>query len=427
MGFNKTTIQQRAIDLFISGATKFLLYGGSRSGKSFIIIYAIIVIALKFPNSRHLVCRFRFNHVKNSIWLDTLKKVLKICFPNVPVTWNNQDYFITFPNGSELWIGGLDDKERSEKILGMEFLTIFVNEASQISYESYTTLLTRLAQKIEGAKNLLFVDENPPSKKHWTYKVFVENIEPETNTSLSYVDQYGHLKMNPADNLENISKDYLELLNSLPERKRKRFLRGEFGDDTEGALWTDDLINGTRVLLAPTLKRIVVSIDPAVTSKDTSDETGICVQGIGHDEHIYLLEDQSGIYTPTEWARIAVSLYTKWKADRIVGEVNNGGDLIETVIRSVSKNVSYKKVHATRDKYTRAEPIAALYEQGKAHLVGEHLELELEMTSWEGKKGEPSPNRIDAMVWGATELMPNKNEIKIRSSRTSGYKDQYSR
>lgn len=414
--FKKTTIQERAIDLFISGASRFLLYGGSRSGKSFIIIFTQLIIACRFGGSRHLVCRFRFNHVKNSIWLDTLKKVLKICFPKLQVKWNNIDYFITLPNGSELWIGGLDDKERSEKILGMEFLTIFVNEASQISYEAYTTLLTRLAQKIEGAKNLLFVDENPPSKKHWTYKVFVENIEPETNVSLSYVDRYGHLKMNPADNLENISNDYLELLNSLPERKRKRFLRGEFGDDSEGALWTDDLINETRVLLAPTLRRIVVSIDPAVTSKDTSDETGIVVQGIGYDGHIYFLEDQSGIYTPTEWARIAVSLYRKHKADRVIGEVNNGGDLIETVLRTVDRNIPYKSVYATRDKMTRAEPIAAIFEQGKAHLVGEHLELELEMTSWEAKKGEKSPNRIDAMVWGAVELIPTQKPTKVRSS-----------
>lgn len=415
MAFIKTTIQQRAIDLFISGATKFLLYGGSRSGKSFIIVFAQLVIACKYPDSRHLICRFRFNHVKNSIWLDTLKKVIKVCFPQLHVHWNNQDYFIKLPNGSEIWIGGLDDKERSEKILGMEFLTIFVNEASQISYESYTTLITRLAQKIEGAKNLLFVDENPPSKKHWSYKLFVENIEPESNVILPNAKEYGHLKMNPADNTENISEDYLELLNSLPERKRKRFLRGEFGDDNEGALWTDDLINETRVQTAPTLKRIVVSIDPAVTSKDTSDETGLCVQGIGHNGHVYFLEDQSGIYTPTEWAKLAVSLYVKWRADRIIGEVNNGGDLIETVIRTVDKNVPYKSVHATRDKYTRAEPIAALYEQGKAHLVGQHLELELEMTSWEGKKGEQSPNRIDALVWGATELIPEIGKKQLPS------------
>jgi len=409
MNFIKTIIQERAIDLFISGASRFLLYGGSRSGKSFIIIYAMIVIACKYPGSRHLICRFRFNHVKNSIWLDTLKKVLKICFPEIKPHWNNQDYFITLPNGSEIWIGGLDDKDRSEKILGMEFLTIFVNESSQITYEAFTTLLTRLAQKIDGAKNLLFVDENPPSKKHWTYKVFVQNIEPETNTELPFVNRYGVLKMNPADNLENISLEYIELLESLPERKKKRFLRGEFGDDNEGALWTDEMINIGRVTVCPSLKRIVVSIDPAVTSKDTSDETGIIVSGIGFDDHLYLLEDATGSYTPIEWASEAVKLFYKWGADRIIGEVNNGGDLIETVIRSVDKNIPYRGVHATRDKLTRAEPVSALYEftdskPTQAHHVGELPELELEMTSWEAQKGEKSPNRIDALVWGAYEL-----------------------
>lgn len=413
--FAKTTIQLRAIKLFISGATKFLLYGGSRSGKSFIIIYAMIVIACRFPGSRHLICRFRFNHVKNSIWLDTLKKVLKICFPDLVVKWNNQDYFITLPNGSEIWIGGLDDKDRSEKILGMEFLTVFVNEASQISYEAYTTLLTRLAQQcyicdkdgniLETAKNLLFIDENPPSKKHWSYKIFVEHVEPETNISLSYVDQYGALKMNPADNIENISAEYLELLNSLPERKKKRFLRGDFGDDSDGALWTDDLLNGTRVISAPAMKRIVVSIDPAVTSKDTSDETGITVCGQGFDDHFYLLEDLTDTYPVSEWSKIAVSAYYRWNADRIIAEVNNGGDLVEAVIRQVDRNVSYKSVHATRDKLTRAEPVAALYEQGRAHHVGEFLDAELEMTSWSAKAGEKSPNRIDSIVWGATELI----------------------
>lgn len=396
--------------LFVSNATKYLLYGGSRSGKSFIIIYAMIVIACKYPGSRHLICRFRFNHVKNSIWLDTLKKVLKICFPHLKVHWNNVDYFITLPNESQIWIGGLDDKERSEKILGMEFLTIFVNEASQISYDAFTTLLTRLAQKIEGAKNRLFIDMNPPSKKHWSYKMFVENVEPDDNTKLSesYVSELSSLKMNPADNLENISEDYIKLLESMPERKKKRFLRGEFGDDNEGALWDDDMISRNRVHEPPRMKRIVIAIDPSVTSKDTSDECGLIACGEGMDGHFYILEDATDIYSPTQWAKKAVHLFHKWEADRVVAEVNNGGDLVETVIRGIDRNISYKSVHATRDKLTRAEPVAALWEQDKAHHVGQHPDLELEMTSWEAKTGEKSPNRIDAMVWGATELALTK-------------------
>jgi hypothetical protein len=406
MSFFKTKIQEAAIKLFTSGASKFLLYGGSRSGKSFIIVFAMIIIACKFPGSRHLIARFRFNHVKNSIWLDTLKKCLKLCFPALKVVWNNQDYFITLPNGSEIWIGGLDDKDRAEKILGMEFLTVFLNEASQISYEAYTTLLTRLAQKIEGAKNMLFIDENPPSKKHWTYKIFIEHKEPTDNVDLSFVDQYGILHMNPEDNLDNISQEYIALLNSLPKRKRERFLAGLFSDDSEFALWEDAMISGTRISLKdlPDLRRIVVAIDPAVSATDTSDETGLVVAGVGFNDHFYVLEDASGKYTPTQWAKKAILLHKKWQADRIVGEVNNGGDLVETVLRNIDKTIPYKAVHATRNKTTRAEPIAAVYEQAKAHHVGEHPDLELEMTTWEGKKGEKSPNRIDALVWAGTEL-----------------------
>jgi phage terminase large subunit-like protein len=413
--FRKTKIQQKACELFLTRCKEFLLVGGSRSGKSFIIVRSVILIALKYPNSRHLIARFRFNAVKNSIWADTMKKVLKLCFPGMTVKWNNVDYFIELPNGSQIWLAGLDDKERTEKILGMEFLTIFLNEASQISYDAYSTIKTRLAQLIDGARNILFVDCNPPSKKHWLFKVFIENVDPEQNIPLDS-GRYGAIKMNPIDNLDNISTEYMEILASMPLRKRKRFMDGDFADDTEGALWTEDLLNNTRVIDRPTMQRIIVAIDPAVTSKDTSDEVGIMVCGIGFDGHFYLLEDLSDIYPVSEWTKIAVSAFHRWQADRIIGEVNNGGDLIEAVLRNVDRHIPYKSVHATRDKLTRAEPVAALYEQGKAHHVGEFLDAELEMTSWSAKAGEKSPNRIDAIVWGATELILDASEFSWSDS-----------
>lgn len=404
-----TIVQNDAVELFNKQAKEFLLVGGSRSGKSFVIVHQQLKMAHQYPGSRHLIARYRFNHAKNSIWLDTLKKVINLCYPEVVITWRNTDYYLELDNGSQIWLAGLDDKDRTEKILGMEFLTVFLNEASQISYEAYTTIKTRLAQKIEGATPLLFVDANPPSKKHWLYRVFIEHTDPESNTSL-VPGRYKNLKMNPSQNLDNISKDYLETLDSLPLRKRKRFRDGEFADDSEGALWTDDLINGTRLRrnadgsLPVALKRIVVAIDPAVSSKDTSDETGIVVAGLGFDNHLYVLDDATGNYGPTDWARKAVALYNHYQADRIIGEVNNGGDLIETILRGIAPRISYRGVHATRDKLTRAEPIAAIYEQGKAHHIDQLLELELEMTSWEAQKGERSPNRIDALVWAATDL-----------------------
>lgn len=415
--FIKTAIQKAAVKLFsVPGVKEFLLLGGSRSGKTFIIIYCIIVIASKFAGSRHLIARFRFNHAKASIWKDTLPKVLKICFPELAplVHWNNQDYYITLPNESEIWLAGIDDAERSEKILGMEFLTIFLNECSQISYDSYTTIKTRLAQFIEGAKNMLFLDENPPSKKHWTFKIWIEGKDPEDNTEIDK-SRYEWLRMNPEHNLENISKDYIAFLNSLPARKRKRFLKGEFTDDSEGALWTDKLINAYRVLPSevPPLMRIVIALDPAVSSKKkgvdgakkNSDEFGITVVGIDVNEEAYVLEDSTDIYSPSEWTKETVMLYRKWKADMVVGEVNNGGDLIEAMLRTADPNIPYTSVHATRDKFTRAEPVAALYEQGRVHHVSELVDLELEMTTWEAKKGEPSPNRIDSLVWALTYLL----------------------
>lgn len=404
MPFNKTKIQKRAIQLFLSNAKEFLLYGGSRSGKTFVIVYVQVLIALKFPGSRHLIARFRLNAALGAIWNDTLKKVLKTCFQDIPVRWNNSSpHYIEFPNGSQIYLVGLDDAARLEKILGMEFLTIFLNEASQISYEAYNIVKTRLAQKIKGARNLFFIDENPPSKKHWTYRIFFDHIDPVDRTALD-AERYACTQMNPIDNLDNISDEYMQILKSMPKRKRDRFLKGEFADDTENALWTDELISGTRLQKSPPLRRIVVAIDPAVTAKDDSDETGIVAAGVGFDNHYYILEDVSGTYTANDWGKTAIALHKKRQGDRIVGEVNNGGDLIEALLRGIDENIPYKSVWATRDKYTRAEPIAALYEQGKVHHIGEHFELEFEMTTWEAKKGEKSPNRIDALVWALTEL-----------------------
>ncbi len=410
--FKKTLIQIEAIKLFISTAREIMLFGGSRSGKSFIIIYAMIAIALKFAGSRQLIARFRFNHVKTSIWNDTLPKVLKLCFPGVPVDWNNTDYFIRFGNGSEIWITGIDSKERSEKILGMEFLNIFMNECSQIAYSSYELLKTRLAQLIEGARNQMFFDENPPSKKHWTYKVFIQKTEPTDNKPLARPEDYASMKMNPEHNVANISIDYMRVLDSMSNRNKKRFKNGEFADDTALALWNDAMIAKYRVRRedVPRFVKISVGVDPATTSKkDTSDETGIIVEGLGVDNHIYTLEDASDVYTPTEWALKAVEMYDKWKANIIVAETNQGGELVETMIKTVSKGryIPYKGVHTMRDKTTRAEPVAAISEQGKHHMVGEHVELEYEMTTWEAKAGEKSPNRIDAKVYATAALIPS--------------------
>ncbi len=177
-----------------------------------------------------------------------------------------------------------------------------------------------------------------------------------------------------------------------------------------GALWKRDQINALRVPTAPEMKRIVVAIDPAVTSNEDSDETGIIVAGLGVDDHGYVLDDVSGKYSPAEWASKGVQVYYFREADRIIGEVNNGGDLVEVNIRTVDPDVPFTSVHASRGKRVRAEPIAALYEQGRVHHVGEHEGLEDQMVTWDPAKSTWSPDHIDALVWALWQLMIDKAE-----------------
>ena len=139
-----------------------------------------------------------------------------------------------------------------------------------------------------------------------------------------------------------------------------------------------------------------------------SDETGIVVAGVGENGDGYILADNSVKASPRDWAVRAVASYHDHKADRIIGEANNGGEMVETVIRTVDPNVSYKAVHASRGKVTRAEPIASLYEQGRVHHVGQFPQLEDQMCRW--VPGDKSPDRMDALVWALTELMIKPNQ-----------------
>ncbi|TFH50592.1 MAG: hypothetical protein E4H01_01985 [Lysobacterales bacterium] len=229
--YTLTKDQCKAMHNLTADATHCALGGGSRSGKTFLIIRAICLRADKAPGSRHLVARFRFNAAKTALAMDTIPKVLKLCFP----TWGSPaamldktDWFFRFPNGSELWVTGLDDDVRVEKVLGHEYASMFFNECSQIPYFSVETALTRLAQKTETLKLKAYYDLNPPSKQHWTYKKFIEKRDPVTNHPLLHEFDYNYLTMNPHGNAANLDPGYLDQLEGLGERARKRFLHGLF-------------------------------------------------------------------------------------------------------------------------------------------------------------------------------------------------------
>ena len=175
----KRTLKQKEQTKVLRGPHKHIMsYGGSRSGKTFGICRALVIRAIK-EKSRHLATRFKFNHAKTSLWYETFPKVMDICFPEQEYKLNKADFFIQFPNGSEIWIGGLDEKKRVEKILGKEYSTIFFNECSQIPYSSVSIALTRLAEK-NGLKKKAYYDENPPTKRHWSYPLFMKGLDPDT-------------------------------------------------------------------------------------------------------------------------------------------------------------------------------------------------------------------------------------------------------
>lgn len=413
MTFVKTPKQKEAVRLMGGDAKYTLLYGGSRSGKSFIIIRQIFIRALKEGGSRHLLVRFAFNHAKQSLWHDTIPKVLKLCFPGLIPKYNQTDWFMELPNGSQIWLGGLDDKQRTEKVLGNEYASIFINEASQISYSSYSILLTRLAQKT-GLINRIYVDCNPPSTTHWIYKLFMLHVNPDTNEAVD-AKYYSHMRMNPDDNLQNLPEDYIEsVLATLSHRQQRRFRFGEFIADIEGALWTYEIIDKYRVLASPEMRRVVVAIDPSGTGKQTSDEAGIVGVGVDSEGHFYVLDDVSGIMSPNQWATSGIRLHHRLEADVIVAETNFGADMVKAVIHNIDREVRVIGVHAKRGKVIRAEDVVGLYERGFVHHVGVLTKLEDQMTSWDSRENIESPGRIDALVYAIKELSgKNKNFVCI--------------
>lgn len=618
-GFTLTAKQAAVRDQKIAGPAKHvLLYGGSRSGKTALFCYGIAVRALAAAGSRHAIFRRYGVAVKQSIGLDTMPKVLRLAWPDLPVTWRDQDGYFALPNGSEIWLAGLDDKERVDKVLGKEFCvdpaslvltadlrwvradslsvgdelvgfpenleghckllpstvqradiiqaqkfrivtdrgetvvsaghkfvaqwddrrkrdarkyswkeaqhlkvgdqirftaepwtegqskqdgwfagmldgegyssklartvgvaqcpspaldmleawmvsnsvafrrhiatgahgakgpchqliacgiwpamrmlgiarpyrldmrfwegaraftaggydakviaveplgegpvvalgtssrtfiadgflghnsTLYFNEASEIPYQSYLVAQTRLAQAVDtvtGKPLRLkdFVDLNPTTRTHWTYRLWQDGVNPEDESPINR-DDYVWDQVNPLDNKENLPPDYLEALEALPERQKRRFFLGEYSGDDANAIWRRDMFKRVSRPWPVAMRRIVVAIDPAVSNTPGSDETGIVACGLGVDGNGYVLDDASGRYSPEEWARKAIALYHEHEADKVIGEVNNGGDMVRAVIRAHDPLVPFAEVRASRGKVTRAEPVAALYERGK--------------------------------------------------------------
>ena len=409
-----------------------MLAGGSRSGKTVLVVRKIIQRALKAPGSRHAILRFRFGHCIQSIVHGTYPWVRKNCFPQIPYTpkeVNHSLWYATLPGNSEVWFGGLDDKERVEKILGNEYASILLNECSQIPYASRNMAVTRLAQKVQDRatgkplKLKMYYDENPPDKGHWSYKLFKTHQDPDSKQYLPDPENYAFMQLNPRDNLENLPAEYIKTLESLPARLRKRFLEGEFRDAAANALFSDEVLERWRNIdqELPEMLRIVVAVDPSGSDDQDNtdnDEIGIVVCGLGVDGNGYVLEDLTCKCGPDTWGRVATGAFERHAADRVVAEVNFGGAMVGHVIRAARPRTPFRAVTASRGKVVRAEPISTLVEQGRIRMAGFFRELEDELTAFTtyGYMGDHSPNRADAMIWGMSDIFPEllKHEDEIK-------------
>ena len=305
-------------------------------------------------------------------------------------TYNKSSWQINFKEGQKIHMFGADNPDAGR---GFNLSGVWADEIAKwrYSYESWS----------EGIAPALRIGERPRAVITTTPKpIKILRDWVARNDSSVYVTRGSTF-----DNATNLSSAALIELQAryAGTRTGRQELYGELLEDIEGALWHRSNIEKNRITEAPPLLRIVVAIDPAVTSSNESDETGIVVAGVTTEGKFYVLDDRSCRLSPDGWGRVAIEAYHNWKADRIIAETNNGGDMVGILMQTIDPTITVTKVNATRGKRVRAEPISALYEQNRVHHVGAFPQLEDQMVTWTPDVSK-SPDRMDALVWAITEL-----------------------
>lgn len=295
---------------------------------------------------------------------------------------------LTWPNGA---VGTIYSGDEPDQLRGPQHDTAWVDELAKYRYPQQTWDNLEFGLRLSADPRVVLTTTPRPIS---IIKELIADSDTVDVTGSSY------------ENKANLSERYIARITKRYEGTRlgRQELHGQIIDDVPGALWGRELLDETRVSNHPDFFRVGVGVDPHVTT----GETGIITAGIakiGDDLHGYVLGDDTTGGTPATWATAGVAAYNKYNADIMIGEINNGGDMIENTIRNVDggRQINYKTVRATRGKYVRAEPIAAIYEQGRCHHVGYYAELEDQQCSY--VPGELSPNNLDALVWVLTELM----------------------
>jgi phage terminase large subunit-like protein len=362
---------------FVACDDRFAAFvGGVGSGKTFAGAAKALYWAAK-TQGLGLVVAPTYPMLRDS----TLRTVQEV-FDGAILDFHKTEMRAEVRGGAEVLFRSADDPDR---LRGPNLHWTWMDEAAMCPKGTWEIIIGRL--RAGGQAGPCWVTTTPKGR-NWLYK---------------RKDDMTLFRASTRDN-PYVSSEFVDSLDTNYSGAFKlQEIEGEFIEDAEGAIWKRQDIDAHRVSAAPDLMRVVVAIDPSATGKETSDEAGIVVAGWASDGHAYVLEDRTLRASPHGWGSEAVQAYHRWQADRIVAETNNGGEMVELTVRTVDDKVPYKGIHASRGKRTRAEPVAALYEQGKVHHVGDLTALESEMCLWE--PGDASPNRMDALVWALTELM----------------------
>lgn len=451
--------QQAAFTLAKSDAHKHhLFYGPAGSGKSFFIQWLVLSRAIVAPGSRHAVFRLTLSSCRDTLFDKTAIEVLDTVWPGLrqQCKISLSEHTITLPNGPDrkaphdggsiIFYDGLDEN-RMTKVLGNEFNTIWLNECNEFQYSHVSTLLGRLryvAHRSDGSRltNKMFYDCNPRWKADWEYQAFKRGVIPGENEPMPKAEQWVNAKLNTSSNADNLDPDYMDALAAGSRQARMRYLIGEWADENVNGLFfqedfdkhrlTKPLTNhGAEMMPSETLawlrdsqdvrlERITVACDPATTSNQSSDHSGITVQGIDREGIAYVLADETIRGTPDEVSKVVVKAFTDWGAARVVLEKNAGGEWLESTLRKHHERLPISFVAATSTtggKRSRAEPVSAEYERGKVRHVGTHAHLESQMCEFGSPHFRGSPDRMDAVVWGVTELMNLHGE----KHRVAGY------
>lgn len=325
--------------------------------------------------------------------------ILRSCPPWSPATYEPSKRRVTFANGAEVVLISSDEPDR---IRGVQGIAAWGDEIAVWPKLADAFSNLRFAVRL-GDRPRICLTTTPRRRKELRDILAMPGV----------VITRGRTR----DNTANLADGLVAALEAQfgGSRLGRQELDGELLTDTPGALWNMDMLDGNRVSSAPELRRVVVAIDPAGGSRPENDETGLVTAGIGScrckgppEDHVFVLSDDSGRFSPEGWANAAVSAYERFRADRIVAETNFGGAMVEATLRQVAPSIPFKALTASRGKQVRAEPVAAAYEKGTVHHVGIFPQLEDQLCEWSPLTDRWSPDRLDAAVWCLTELLESR-------------------